>query len=153
MTKLSGDPGNRTVIDTNVFISGMILPRGNPHRLLEAFRARTFTLVICQEQRDELAGVLQRPRIRQRYDVADEDVAALLYAIDTTAVFTPLSGALPVYVRDPKDEMILASALSGRADYLVSGDEDLLVLRDDPRLGMLRILTVREFMELLDQLL
>jgi len=52
-------------------------------------------------------------------------------------------------VRDAKDEVILAPALGGRADYLVTGDEDLLVLRGSAEIGSLRILRARELVELL----
>ena len=144
-------PTLRAVVDTNIVVSGLIVPRGNPYRLLESFRARAFTLVISREQQDELAEVLQRPAIRQRFQVADEIIAGFLDLIETTALLTPLMDPLPVPVRDPKDEMILSSALSGNAAYLVSGDADLLVLRDDPRIGLLRIVTAREFLERLAQ--
>lgn len=49
--------------------------------------------------------------------------------------------------RDPNDDPLLSAALNGRADYLVSGDLDLLELASDPRLGGLRILTPRAFLE------
>lgn len=52
-------------------------------------------------------------------------------------------------VRDPKDVMILASALSGRAHYIVTGDDDLLSLDGAPALGALRIVTVRDFLAIL----
>ena len=56
---------------------------------------------------------------------------------------------LPVHVRDPKDAKILALALGGNADYLVTGDDDLLVLNGDPRLGKLQIVTVHTFLTVL----
>lgn len=141
----------RVVIDTNLFVSGTLLKRGAPYRLLEAFRAQQFTLVISEELRAEIAEVLQRPKLAARYQVTEGDVAALLFAIDTGAAFTPLTTPPPGRVRDPKDEAVLLAALSGAADYLVTGDEDLLVLRSDPQLGTLRIVTVTEFLEVLHQ--
>jgi predicted nucleic acid-binding protein len=54
-------------------------------------------------------------------------------------------------VRDSKDEPILASGLGGRADYLVTGDKDQLVLAGDPGLGTLKIVTVTEFLAVLAQ--
>ncbi|HEX5501645.1 MAG TPA: hypothetical protein VFW96_03425 [Thermomicrobiales bacterium] len=45
--------------------------------------------------------------------------------------------------------MVLAAALGGSADYRVTGDDDLLALAGDPRLGALRIVTVRAFLDLL----
>ena len=57
----------------------------------------------------------------------------------------------PVSSRDPKDDPLLAVALSGHADYLITGDDDLLVLDGEPALGTLRIVTVRDFLQLLAQ--
>jgi predicted nucleic acid-binding protein len=68
-------------------------------------------------------------------------------AIDGEAV--KARSSLPIDVRDEKDERVLEAALGGRADYLVTGDNDLLVLAGDPRLGALRIVTARAFLELL----
>jgi hypothetical protein len=56
---------------------------------------------------------------------------------------------IPVDVRDPKDAHILAAALGGDADYLITGDDDLLVLRDDSRLSRPDIVTVVEFLSIL----
>ncbi|PIR63086.1 MAG: putative toxin-antitoxin system toxin component, PIN family, partial [Candidatus Pacebacteria bacterium CG10_big_fil_rev_8_21_14_0_10_42_12] len=50
-------------------------------------------------------------------------------------------------VRDKKDQDILDTAISGKADFLVTGDDDLLVLANDTRVGKLNILTPREFVE------
>lgn len=56
---------------------------------------------------------------------------------------------LPVAVRDVKDEKILASAVDGTVDYLVTGDIDLLILNGNPALGVLKIVTVRDFISIL----
>lgn len=53
--------------------------------------------------------------------------------------------AVPVTVRDTKDIHLRAAALGGNADYLITGDDDLLVLNGDPALGRLRIVTVRTY--------
>jgi predicted nucleic acid-binding protein len=69
--------------------------------------------------------------------------------LDALAVPVTPRRRLPVHIRDPKDERVLAAALGGRADYLVTGDDDLLVLNGDPRIRTLKIVTVREFLDLL----
>lgn len=56
---------------------------------------------------------------------------------------------LPVALRDKNDERTLAAALGAKADFLVTGDDDLLVLRGEPRLRGLRLVTAREFLGLL----
>jgi putative PIN family toxin of toxin-antitoxin system len=139
----------RVVIDTNQFVSGTISKQGNPYQLIHRWRTGAFTVVTCAWQREEIAGVLQRPKIRERYRLSDGDIAALLLYIDTTAEFVTPEEGLPLVVRDPNDQLILGTAIAGAAQYLVSGDHDLLILRDEPLLRNLQILTVAEFLTLL----
>jgi hypothetical protein len=140
----------RVVVDTNLFVSGLIVKRGLPHRLLNYWRQGSFTLLISEEQRDEIEVVLHRPAIVERYGVTPGERADLLWLIDAVAVRVASRHPLPLVVRDAKDEMILASALGGRADYLVTGDEDLLVLSGAAEIGSLRILRAREFVDVLE---
>jgi len=136
----------KAVVDTNLFVSGLISRHGLPYQLFQHWRKGAFVLLICQAQRNEIAEVLSRPKIAEKYGISPEDQAAILRLLDTAAVKTGLRRRLPVRVRDPKDEMILSSALCGKADYLVTGDDDLLVLRNETGLGGLLILTAREFL-------
>ena len=85
-----------------------------------------------------------------RYQISSEELAELFDALAGATVVVP-DPMLALPVRDAKDEHILATALSGNADYLVTGDKDLLVLAGDPRLGKLKIVTVAEFLAILDQ--
>lgn len=56
---------------------------------------------------------------------------------------------LPVHCRDPKDDKLLALAMAGKADYLVTGDKDLLCLNAHSALKSLKIITVKEFLGIL----
>lgn len=116
------------VLDTNVLV---------------AWRRGQFGLVTSHQQRDELLHVLHRPKFRAVYGVTPADIARFARRIDQHATFIRPVMPVPVVVRDPKDEAILAISLEGAADYLVSGDKDLLVLASDPRLGTLQIVTPR----------
>lgn len=143
MTQPSARP--RIVVDTNLFVSGTILKRGNPHTLLTAWRDSVVEILVSESQYDELTDVLSRPRLADRYHLTADELTDLFAHMAAAPRIEPIF-TLPVSVRDPKDEHILASALGGNADYLITGDEDLLVLRDDERLGTLRIVTVAEFL-------
>jgi len=92
--------------------------------------------------------VLSRPKLVQRYRLEAGDLAALFDGLSAIPRIDSIA-ALPVTVRDPKDEFLLATALDADATHLVSGDDGLLVLRDDPRLGALQIVTAVEFLALL----
>ncbi len=143
-------PGPRTVVDTNLFVSGAISPTGLPHSLLQAWRRQRFLLLLSAEHRSELIEVLGRPTLSELFRIAPEDLTALIAELAAATPVAP-SPTLPLTVRDPKDAKILAAALGGAAEYLVTGDKDLLTLAGDPRLGRLRILTVVEFLAILDQ--
>jgi predicted nucleic acid-binding protein len=66
------------VVDTNLFVSGLIVKRGLPYQLLNHWRQGSFTLLISEEQREEIAIVLDRPAITHQYDITREERAELL---------------------------------------------------------------------------
>jgi putative PIN family toxin of toxin-antitoxin system len=136
----------RATVDANLFVSGLI-GRGLPTQLLRAWQARRFRMVTARPLREEIAGVLARPKFR-RHGLTPERSAGILDALAAADQATLLP-TLPVTVRDPADAKYLACALGGQADYLVTGDEDLLVLDGLPALGALRIVTVRTFLRLI----
>lgn len=147
MTRISQK--TRVIIDTNVFISSLLNKRGQSFALMEAWYAEQFTLLMSAEQRAELQDVVSRPRIIKRYHLSPFEADTLLTHIDRWSQQVTGAIALPIAVRDAKDEKILASAIQGVADYLITGDNDLLVLNGDPALGMLKIVTVRDFLGIL----
>ena len=138
------------VVDTNLF-SAIISPAGAPAQLLEAWRQGAFRLLLSDAQFDEIAGVISRAWLRERYRVMPSDVAGLLVELERRAErITPMAVTdLPVHSRDADDDVLLACALGGGADCLVSGDEDLLVLDGDERLGGLRVMRVGQFLALI----
>ncbi len=116
----------RIVLDTNVLISGLITPgRRPPARLLDGAILGAFTLITSTAQLAELQAVLDRPRL-QRY-VLPGAAAEMLASIDGVAEIhespLPEVRASP----DPQDDMILATALAGGADLIVSGDQRGLI--------------------------
>lgn len=130
-------PGKpRAVLDTNVFVSGVISPNGPPAAILRALRSERFILVSSPPINDEIIKVLNRPRIRDRYGVGDRvfDVAFILWELAELVTNVP-----DVRISsDPGDNKFLATADAGRADYLVTGDVgDLLRLRKYKRVAII----------------
>lgn len=111
--------------------------------------AGSFVLLTAEPLLEEYWRVLQRPKLTGKYGLTQDEIATFLSLLTTVALKVAPSRRLPVTVRDAKDEMVLATALGGKADFLVTGDDDLLVLRDDPRLRPLRIVKAKEFLEIL----
>ncbi|HTE84975.1 MAG TPA: putative toxin-antitoxin system toxin component, PIN family [Dehalococcoidia bacterium] len=143
----SGEELLRTVVDTNLFVSGLIRTRTPPNELLRAWVLQAFSLVTSAEIRAEVADVIQRPKFA-RYQFDARLIADILQALDMSEIVEPLAG-VPIHCRDPKDDLVLASALSSGADYIVTGDKDLLVLDGEPALGELRIVTPEQFLAIL----
>jgi putative PIN family toxin of toxin-antitoxin system len=117
----------RAVLDTNVFVSGLINPKGPPAAVLKALRSGRFTLVSSLPINEEIIEVLNRPYIRDRYGLGDRifDVSFILWGVAELVINLP-----DVTVcSDPDDDKFLATAVGGGADYLVTGDVgDLLHL-------------------------
>ena len=127
----------------------MLRPEGRPRRILHAWYERAFALLVSPTLVTEYTRVLARPRLHTRYGLDPTEAAVFLDLIGARAVVVAPRAPLPLTVRDPKDDMVLAAALGGPADYLVTGDDDLLALAGDPRLGALSIVTPRAFLDAL----
>ena len=113
----------KAVIDANVWINALL---GGPNGLaiVEKLEQERFQLVFAEELVKELIDVLSR----SKFSLVRSDKRDRLFAlIREKAVFVKLEITSNV-CRDAKDEMYLACALTGQADLLVSGDEDLLCL-------------------------
>ncbi|MGI8974906.1 MAG: putative toxin-antitoxin system toxin component, PIN family, partial [Gaiella sp.] len=111
----------RVVVDTNVWVSGLIVPQGASGRVLRAMRERRFELVVSWQLAEELADVLRRPRIA-RYEISRRDVEDVLRLL---APGLPTAD-IDVPIRDPDDTPVVAAALAGAADAIVTGDKDFL---------------------------
>jgi uncharacterized protein len=143
----------RTVVDANIWVSALISARGAPARLEVAYREERFTVITSEPMLDEVEGVLRRPRIARRYAVTDERISGLVELFRNRAEIVEITGTLRV-CRDPDDDMVVETAILGKADVVISGDDDLLA--DPPVLELLdehgiEVWTVRRFVEWLDE--
>jgi putative PIN family toxin of toxin-antitoxin system len=128
----------RAVVDVNVLISGVLSAKGHSAEVLRASRDGQFELVVSELVLSELKRTLADPRLRKR--IAPEKAAALTsWVRDHGTLAEDPTDPPPVGSRDPDDDYLLALAIDRRA-YLVTGDQDLLVLSDD-----LPILTPAQF--------
>lgn len=119
----------RAVVDTNVFVSGVIHKEGLPGQVLAALRFGRFELITSAEINEEILEVFNRPRIRERYHIGDRiiDIGAILY---TKATLVEPKHRVKVS-RDQEDNKFIEAALQGKASYIVTGDKkDLLQLKE-----------------------
>jgi putative PIN family toxin of toxin-antitoxin system len=136
----------RAVLDTNVIVSGLLSEHSPPRWLVDAWLDRRYILVTSLYQVDELSHVLAYPRVASRLRLSDAEVDLILAALLSQGQVVSGVLQLPGVTRDPKDDPLVACAVEGAAEYLVSGDADLL---DLGRHGNVQIVTPREFAEIL----
>lgn len=133
----------RVVFDTNVVISGRLWS-DSPKSALDAVYQNRATLLISEAMLDELKDVLSRPKFARRLAQLEinaveivEDHLRFTEVIDASPLPSPASS-------DPDDDLILAWAVAGKADYVVTGDPHLLTLQ---KFEGISILTVTGFLE------
>lgn len=121
--------GPVVVIDTNVWISGMLTKSGAPAQLIRQV-VRQGRPVLTPETFVELKQRLWLPKF-DRY-VSIEDRRRLLHEVDTAALWIDVSPQIAnqAFCRDADDDKFIHAALASNADWLVTGDKDLLVLSE-----------------------
>lgn len=113
----------RVVLDTNVLISAALSPSSSPRAVVEATRAANGILVFSQETFDELRTRILGPKF-DGY-ISREGRALYVAQLEAVSERVSIDGA-ELGCRDPEDDMVLETALVGRANCLVTGDRDLL---------------------------
>ncbi len=117
----------RVVLDTNIVVSGMLWA-GVPSKIMEAVYTRRIRPVVTELLLDELSSVLERPKFENRLKLVGKSVDELIrhYVVFAEVIDSPPLPR-PVSV-DQDDDMFIACAVTGKVDYLVSGDPHLLTI-------------------------
>jgi putative PIN family toxin of toxin-antitoxin system len=116
--------GVRAVVDNNVWVSSLLNPAGRPALLRKSFEEDAFHLIISEPLIEELADVLSRPWVKDKYGITDEDVEELLELIEDKSEHVLLSGVVNI-CNDRDDDLVIETALKGKTKYLVTGDSDI----------------------------
>jgi uncharacterized protein len=118
----------KVILDTSVIVSGLISPKGPPAKIITHWLNNEFTLLYTKAMLAELEDVLNRAWLHERLSHTPNRVPEFLEAVKLLG--QPVKGYVSVvgHIRDPFDEMFLTCAILGSADFLVSGDKDLLTL-------------------------
>ena len=125
----------RVVLDSNVLISALISTGTAPDQLYQAWRRGEIEVLTSPYQIAELDEVLRRPRLRKH--VAPEEAELIVRNLASRAVVLEQVLVTPISP-DPKDDPILAIAVAGEAELIVSGDK-----RDMTALGHIRGIPIR----------
>ncbi len=131
--------GIRVVLDTNVLVSGLAYPASIPGRILAVWRRGGLDLVLSRYILDELIRVLPRlPRVSLNAGELRDLADTFMLMADIVEPSTERDATL----RDEADQPVLGTLRAANANYLVTGDKDLLALA-----GKYPIITPAEFWE------
>lgn len=119
------------MLDTNVWISSLLLPQSIPGRIITAWQHALFDMVVSSTILEEIKEVLAYPKIKKRLLISPEEIDEYLTLIRffaEVAVLKPHACSPTNELRDMNDAPILETLITSKADYLITGDRDLLVL-------------------------
>ena len=131
---------NRVIIDTNLWISFLLSKKSS--FLDNLVRNSEITLLFSKELLEEFVTVSTRTKFKRYF--SEKDLQELITSIKAHAEFIIVSSTVNI-CRDPKDNFLLSLSKDGKANYLVTGDKDLLEIRN---FGKTSILTLTEFSNL-----
>ena len=118
----------RVVLDTNIVLSALLFGTGRLAWVRHAWQRRRLQPLVCRETVNELLRVLAYPKFKLSAQEQQDLLGDFLPYTEIVTLPTPWP-ALPV-CRDDRDQVFLVLAHAGQADALVSGDADILALRD-----------------------
>ncbi len=133
----------KVVVDTNIWISGLLFG-GNPEKILELGRLQKITIICSLPLINEITETLNYDKFKKRLaklKITPENLLSIIY---TFIQITPIREIESVAnLRDSDDLKILATAISGKAIVIVSGDSDLLILKEYKGI---KIMAAKEFL-------
>jgi putative PIN family toxin of toxin-antitoxin system len=132
----------RIILDTNLWISFLISRSFN--KLDALLFSGNCTILFSRELLEEFLTVANRPKLRKYF--TPSELKVLVEMLNEIAEFVNVKSNVNL-CRDPKDNFLLALAKDGKADYLLTGDNDLLVLE---KMGKTNIIKITEFFEQVD---
>jgi len=136
------------VLDTNILVSTLIVPIGKPAQIVMRAYQQQFALLLSEEILQETRNALHRKHIQKRFHPTDQDIEGFLARLRANCALISIQHIENIIPQDPPDNVVLACAVGGQADYLVSGNLHLLDLKHHRGVKMV---TPAQFLEILNE--
>lgn len=118
----------RVVLDTNVLISAVLVKSGNPVQIIKMWQAGLFELLLSPTTFEEIERVFTYLKIQKRLQAQPDRVPGFLELLRTNGIWVEPTLQLNAVKKDESDNRQLETAVAGKADYLITGDDHLLML-------------------------
>ncbi len=136
----------RVTLDTNILVSAFVSKHGLPADILDLIATfQEITLVLSDAILEEFLDVMNREEVRIRFGYGEADVSKFERAIRNIAEIVAIKSNFKAIEEDPEDDVVVNTAIDGRADYIVSGDRHLKKLG---KFKGVRIVSPKVFMEI-----
>ena len=132
------------VVDASVLVSAFLFPSSLPGRVVALARRNAYVACLSPILIEEARRSLLNPRLKDRYGHSEDAVRAWLQGVEAVARMMTEPPKIQPVCRDPDDDHVIATALMAEADWIVTGDRDLLALG---RHQAVHILTARSFLD------
>lgn|ERR1700744_4202620 len=129
---------SRIILDTNLWISFLLSK--DFAKLDKLLLKGQVQLLFSEELLEEFISVTKRPKLKKYFNPSDINI--LLETFTEIAEFVNVKSNIEM-CRDSKDNFLLSLAVDGNADYLITGDKDLLVLE---KVNKTLIITIQEYL-------
>ena len=137
----------RAVLDTNLLVSYLLTHRPPIATLIDDFVAKDEVIMVTSpELLAELDRVLTYRKLQRYY--TNEERTRFVALVMALSEVVDLRDTIPRICRDPDDDRLIACAVAGKADLIVSGDDDVVALE---QVGGIPILTAAQFLEMLER--
>jgi len=132
------------VLDTNVLLSGLMIPDSIPGKIIQAWQNAHFDFALSEPMLEEISRVLAYSKIKKRLNWDQDKINQFILLLRFKTDIVSLEGIIANVPTDPNDNMVLATYIASKAEYLISGDSDLLNLGSE-----YTVLSPSEFVKLL----
>ena len=128
----------KIVLDTNIFISGLFFRKSNAGKVLNSCMTEKYDLCLSEELISEIERVLFYPKIKKRLSLSESEIENYCALLRFRFHLFEIKNIKAKVPQDEKDNHVLATLIASSADYLISGDDDLLSLKGDYRIISLK---------------
>lgn len=120
----------KIILDTNVVISGLLIPDGPPGKIVDLWVENRLKVVVCQALIKEYFDVLLPPKFKKLGTIIERQNLLMELLEMENSIFVFPKTRLDIIKSDPEDNRVLECAVEGEVQYIISGDDHLLALKE-----------------------